>query len=103
MHTPWHITIDNEAAFRYADLGGAVYRVSAEQFILDEEYDHGTPEWTAKTAIVPVDKVTFTSSLKVMIEQGLEVHFVTSDVFDQIKAAENHGLDIVEQLPIVQE
>jgi hypothetical protein len=103
VETPWHITIDDEAAFRYADLGGAVYRVAAEQFTLDATYDHGTPEWTAHAAVVPVDKTIFTSSLKAMLEQGLQVHFVSPAEFDQIKVAQNHGWEIVKELPIVLE
>lgn len=103
VKSPWHIIIDNEAAFRHTDLGGAVYRVAAASFVIDEEYDNGTPEWTARAAVVPVDKVSFTSSLKAMIEQGLYIHFVTPEVFDQIKSGKNHGWDIVKDLPVVQE
>ena len=101
VKTSWHIIIDDEGAFRHADLGGAVYRVAADQFDLDPTYNNGTPEWTARTAVVPLDKVIFKSSLAVMMEQGLLVHFVTPDVFDQIKASENHGWKIVKELPIV--
>lgn len=103
VKTPWHITIDDETAFRNTDMGGAVYSVTTEQFILDETFNHGTPEWTTRTAVVPLNKVIFDSSLAAMIEQGLQVHFVTADVFDRIKKAEDHGWIIVKELPTVSE
>ena len=95
---PFYFVFSDEEKFRNLDKGGSIYFLPIDSFYTHPEKGVGTNEWVSKEKVKPLFKIDFESSLQAMLNFGVQVFFVTSWGFDQIKLSQDHGKSILEGL-----
>lgn len=92
------MVISDRERFMQSDKGGTLYELPSDNFsnVSPDEEDH--PEWQTDQAIRPIGNIHFQSALEAMIENGVQVFFVTPDEFKEIDAAEDNGVSILTTL-----
>lgn len=90
--------ISDEKRFKNSDKGGGIYILPSETFETDPEKSRTGREWTSKPAVKPIDKIEYKTGLEAMLENGVEVYFVNEKTFEEIREAEDHGLEILKTL-----
>ena len=95
----YHIVISDRERFTRNDHGGSVYVVPGESFSCDPEKGLGELEWVSAVPVKPIDEFIFRSALEAMLENRVQVFWVTPVTFGTIREAEDHGLSILQSLP----
>lgn len=85
--------------FEKSDKGGAIYKVPAGSFNLDNKY--GSTEWTSREPVKPVSKEEFASGMEAMKKYGVVVLFVDMEMLMKLKRADDHGLSLLSELEAV--
>ncbi len=85
----------NREEFLKRDNGGTVYEVPSDTFDFNPSLGMGDKEWTSSVSVKPNSEIKISSVLDEMIENGVQVYFVDSFTFEEIKKAEDHGLSIL--------
>lgn len=80
------------------DTGGAIYHLPADTFTTDPEIGMGEQEWVSSLPVAPIGKELYGTSLGAMLSVGVKVYFVTDEVLESIKSAEDHGFEIISSL-----
>ena len=70
--------------FMNLDKGGAIYKVSSEDF--DLNITQGLEEWTTKKPVEVLDKEIYDSSLDAMMENDVRVYFCNKEQLEEIRA-----------------
>jgi hypothetical protein len=89
---------DNEAEFRLADQGGAIYELSSKGFTMDAVKGLGGHEWVTTEAVVPLSSRIYDSALEAMISNEVQLFFVNPSQLDAIEAASDYGLSMLKAL-----
>ena len=89
--------ISDHDRFVEADKGGTLYEMPSENFE-NAPLGENHLEWKSVEKIKPTKATAFTSALDTMIENGVQVYFVSADEFKKIKSATNQGLSILKEL-----
>jgi len=98
---PWHMIISDEKRFRAEDKGGAIYHLSSASFHSDPERNMPGIEWASKEPVEPTGKEEYDSALSAMLGHGVEVYFVTPEVFTAIQTSDDHGSELLShQAPV---
>ncbi len=79
-----YVVIKDKALFNKLDKGGSIYKLSSESFSCDQTKSMSKFEWTATEKVKPLDQTDYNSDLSGMLNNGLQVYFITEDVFNQI-------------------
>lgn len=95
---PWNIIVSDKERFEKLDKGGAIYELSSESFHYDKNEGTKESEWVSKIPTKPVKKTIYKSGLKAMLENGVNVFFVSKEVFSNIVNSEDHGYAILLKL-----
>lgn len=82
--------------FLKLDRGGFIYEVPVEKFQCDPTVGLGLLEWVSKTPVEIKSVRVVHSILEEMVEQGVQVFFVSDELFEYIKTAPDHGQNILE-------
>ena len=77
-----HCITDKER-FLKLDKGGAIYKVSSEDF--DLNITQGLEEWTSKKPVKVLDKEIYESSLEAMMENDVRVYFCNEEQLEGIR------------------
>lgn len=96
--TPYAVIVGDRDEFIETDQGGTVYEFSSEGFITDPQKGLGESEWTNDQDVIPNNKTVYPSSLQFMLDQGVQVYFVSPDQYKNIKDSDDHGLEILQSL-----
>ncbi|MDD5438268.1 MAG: hypothetical protein PHC70_03935 [Patescibacteria group bacterium] len=85
-----HVVINmDQAEFATKDKGGTIYELPNHTFTTDPERGMGTKEWTSQEPVKPIRSIHYESCLDAMKQNGVQVFFVTSDIFKRLKEAPN--------------
>lgn len=95
---PYYFIFNDENKFKSLDKGGSIYFVPINSFITDPNKGLGTNEWVSQTKVKPLFKIDFDSSLQAMLNFGVQVYFVSAEVFGSIKESDDHGNSILLRL-----
>lgn len=93
----WYEVIADRERFLAGDQGGVVYALAGEGFYQPEGYGMRA-EWVSKSEAPVLEERRFPSSLRAMIEHGVNVYFVDAETFAKIDAADDHGAAIMATL-----
>ena len=94
----YHVVISDRTRFEQSDLGGSVYVVPSDSFSCDLEKGMRELEWISREPVKPIDAYDYPCALDAMIQHGVQVFFVTSETFESIQMADDHGLAILQSL-----
>jgi hypothetical protein len=95
---PYYFVYSDEEKFKKLDVGGAIYFLPIDSFYTMPNKGLGTNEWVSKSKVKPLFKIEFASSLQAMMHFGVQVFFVSSETFAQIKNSSDHGKSILLKL-----
>jgi hypothetical protein len=70
------------------DGGGYIYRLPGETFSTERGRGMGDREWASPVAVTPVDVTYVPSSLDAMVESGVQVYFVTPELYEQMRGSD---------------
>ncbi len=93
-----YIIIGDKEKFLETDKGGAIYVLPGNKFDTDPDKGMGEEEWTSKRPVRPINRIEFTSALQAMLDNGVQVFFVTKEVFKKISHSKDHGADILKNI-----
>src|SRR3989344_8337198 len=93
----WFEVVSDRARFLTEDTGGVVYKLSGSGFYQPEGYGMRT-EWVSKEPAPVLEELHFPSSLRAMVEHGVQVYFVDAETFARIDASDDHGYAIMQML-----
>lgn len=90
----YFMAISNRNRFEELDKGGAIYSLPVDNFYCDLAKAGREKEWVCKASVVPLNKTTVTSALFTMMEHGVQVYFVSEEIFSQMyeKPSTTHTL-----------
>lgn len=79
--------ISDKERFMKLDIGGAIYKVSSDDFNLNitQKFE----EWTTKKSVEVLDKKIYDSSLEAMMENDVRVYFCTKEQLEEIRNSVN--------------
>ena len=77
------IPLDREE-FIKTDNGGFIYKVSGGSFSINHDNSMGDKEWSSSVPVKPLEKTRFGSVLDAMIENGVQVYFVTDEQYKKM-------------------
>jgi hypothetical protein len=87
----YYEVINDEERFRAADKGGLLYTLPNDSFECDIKIGMGECEWCSKEPVKPLSEKFYPSGLEAMIENGVQVYFITKEVFEKYKAVRRDG------------
>ena len=85
--------ISDRQGFLEIDKGGCIYLVPSDSF---EEYFKR--EWFSKRNVEVESKILFSSGLDAMIVNGVQVYFVSKNLYKKIQKAKDHGMSILNSM-----
>jgi hypothetical protein len=85
----------NEQEYALKDKGGAIYTLPVDTFETDQKNGMGEAEWVSKVPVKPITTIIFKSSLEAMHSYGVEKHFVSDAVFEEIRKDPGNALGLV--------
>lgn len=88
------IIISDSEKFVVEDQGGSIYELPVGTFLHEIRGD-AKDEWTSRVAVKPKDKIDYSSSLKAMLELGVQVYFVDKSIFEKINDSKDNGMAIL--------
>ncbi len=94
----YYIVCGDEKRFKKEDKGGFIYVFPGGSFKCDEEIGMGMSEWISVDSVTPIEKKYFPSGLVAMMENGVQVYFVTRKMLQEIKESEDHGMGILKNI-----
>lgn len=77
------ITVPREE-FVANDKGGVMYILPSESFVNDERNSLGEMEWVSSKAVTPIEQIHYTSALQAMLDNGVQVYFVSPATLEEI-------------------
>ena len=80
----WYYIISDEQRFTENDTGGSVYEVQSDTFYQETDFGMRT-EWVSKESVGIVKEYHFESTLRALLEHGVNVYFVNRELFQEIK------------------
>lgn len=89
--------IDRERFFQN-DKGGAIYILASDSFTNDPQKGTGFYEWISKEAVAPIDKIIYTSALEAMLENNVQIFFITPEQRQAMEKSDDYGYRIIQQL-----
>jgi hypothetical protein len=92
---PYYFVFSDEEKYKNLDKGGSIYFLPIDSFHTSPSKGVGTNEWISKKNVKPLFKMDFDSSLQAMLSFGVQVFFVTNEIFEQIKTSQDHGKSIL--------
>ena len=95
---PWNIVIGDKERFEKLDKGGAIYELSSESFQYDKNKGMEDIEWVSRVSVKPIKKTVYEYALRAMLENGVNVLFVSKSVFNNILNSEDQGYEILLKL-----
>jgi hypothetical protein len=81
--------------FLERDKGGYLYKLPSETFSADQERGLGEKEWASSEPVEPAEKIKIDSALDEMINNGVQVYFVTDEQYEQIQSSNEPNLDLL--------
>jgi hypothetical protein len=96
--TSWNVIIGDKNRFTENDHGGVIYVLPSKTFYCDPEKGTRESEWISKEPVRPIKKIVYKSGLTAMLENGVNVFFVSKSIFDRITASSDHGWSIISKL-----
>ncbi|RJR26795.1 hypothetical protein C4561_03365 [candidate division WWE3 bacterium] len=88
----------DKARFFENDKGGAVYELPSDSFELDPKFSGSTVEWTSKSPVKPIKKIVYESGFQAMLDNRVQVYFITPEQLQSMKDAPDHGYAIIKTL-----
>ena len=80
------------------DVGGHIYVLPSDTFETDPNRGLKEKEWASKVKVKPVQKLEFKSALDAVIENGVQVYFVDSEIYEKMESSKDHGQEILKNL-----
>jgi hypothetical protein len=71
------------------DVGGAIYSVAVDGFEDTPQEGLSEMEKVSRTAVLPLEKEVFESSLKAMEKAGIDVYFINKPTYEKILTHKN--------------
>ncbi len=90
--------IADKSRFKKADKGGAIYAFPSKDFKSDPKKGMGKREWVSKEPVKPISKEVYSSGLKAMLANGVQVYFCNRQTFKKIRSSKDHGFSIIKKL-----
>lgn len=90
----WYYLCGDEIAFRQRDAGGAIYSLPIDGFTYSQE----AGVWINQNPVRPLHKEEFTSGLDAMLGAGIQVYFVSPEMFRTLKEAGIHRPEALQTL-----
>jgi hypothetical protein len=90
--------LDSKEEFIKNDKGGHVYIVRSDSFECDPAKGLGEYEWISREKIKPEKVIEYPSVLEAMMETGVQVYFIDTEVRERINKSEDHGRSILKGL-----
>jgi len=84
---PYAIIPMNKSDFVKRDKGGFVYKLPGETFFSDPERGMGVNEWASSVAVKPTEVTRVDSTFDAMIENGVQVYFVSDELYKEMEAS----------------
>ena len=84
------ITVPREQ-FIEKDEGGVIYVLPNDTFDTDPERGLGEAEWASPEPVVPTEKIEYSSALDAMLENGIQVYFLTPEKHAELKELPDKG------------
>lgn len=100
-HSEYVLICSDEERYRREDTGGSVYKVNSPGFTFDENRGGGYDEWISREPVAVIEEVRFDSVLDAMIENFVQVYFVTRVQFQEMHDLSHHGLEFLEKMESV--
>ena len=92
---PYYYVYSNKEKYKSIDKGGSIYFLPIDSFTTNPAKGLGTNEWTSKERVKPLYKIDFESSLQAMLNFGVQVFFVTNEIFERIQSSDDNGKSIL--------
>jgi len=85
----------NREDFLKIDKGGFIYEVPSDTFDYNPNLGMGEKEWTSREPVKPINETSHSSTLDVMVDNGVQVYFVDKKTFDDIWDADDYRKEII--------
>lgn len=96
-HVPY-IVISDWKKYKAMDHGGTIYHLPPETFEVDLTKGLREYEWTSSVPVKPTKKEVYESGFDAMLDSGVQVYVVNTEIFNQIKQSEDHGFTILQNI-----
>jgi hypothetical protein len=73
------------------DNGGVIYVLPSDTFDTDPQRGLGNAEWASPVPVAPSEQIEYQSALDAMIENGIQVYFVTPEKHAELKELPDKG------------
>lgn len=101
--TPPNIVIcADEKEYLKNDKGGAIYELPSDSFKDSPQKGLTDFELVSKSAVTPLSKVVYESSLEAMKKLGIEIRFVDQRTFDSLVNSPNQK-ELIRKLPLYEQ
>lgn len=92
---PYYYVFSDKEKYQNIDKGGSIYFLPIDSFTTNPSKGVGTNEWVSKELVKALFKIDFESSLQAMLNFGVQVFFVSSEIFEQIRSSSDNGKSIL--------
>lgn len=89
---------NDKKRFIQTDHGGAIYKLSSDNFTTDPLKGLGSREWVSKNSVKVLEKELYDSGLEAMLDFGVQVYFVDKTMFNEILSSSDHGYLILKRI-----
>lgn len=93
------IICSNEESYLKKDKGGAIYEVSAREFIQSPQTGLTDYEMVSTKPVDVISKTIFDSSIKAMLYNGIEIRFTDKLTFDRLIGNKNQA-DLIQEIKL---
>lgn len=85
-----------EEKFKEMDIGGSIYLLPSNGF--EPAPEVGTHVWVNPNSVTPIGKEEISSALEAMIRAGVQVYFVSEEIFQRFKKFPEDRPEILKSL-----
>lgn len=95
----WYVIISEpRESFLSHDRGGCIYELLPDTFETGTVGGFGENEFASSVPVRPFRKQHFDSALDAILNNGVQVYFITPEQYEQIESAPQHGYAILKEL-----
>jgi len=85
-----------EKKFKEMDIGGSIYLLPPNGF--EPAPEVGADVWVNPNSVIPIGKEEISSAIEAMIKAGVQVYFVSEEIFERFRKFPEDRLEILKSL-----
>lgn len=88
----WYIwIIADRNKFIKNDSGGHIYVLPSETFKVNQKSVFSEEEYVSTVPVKPNKVIEFTSSIDALVENDVQVYFISQEIYEQVQKSKDHG------------